>query len=103
MEAFTEIRQAYRFDWLFDFTALSKPISAQTAAETGAEWQRIAQGRDVGRRSAVISRDARYQALIDKAQQTMPYRSLAFSETIEDGMCWLQSLGDANQEGAQLI
>lgn len=103
LEAFNEIPKAYLYDWLFDFTALSQVISAETALETGAEWRRIAQGRDVGRRSAVISRHPKYQTLIDETQKTMPFRSLAFFDTIEEGQHWLQSLGNACQDDAQFI
>ena len=104
INAFSEVPHAYRFDWLFDFSLLRQVLSVETAVETSREWERIAHGRDVGRRSAVMSADPRYKNLTENAQATMPFRLVSFFATRESALDWLKSVdGGAHNDGAQLI
>lgn len=100
--AYTEVPAAYQYDWLVDLTALSAPFSEADNIELGRVWQKIAKGRDVGRRTAFVTTDPVMQARLRQSQATSSYRMIDVFDTVDLAQNWLKSVTSSNT-GVQLI
>ena len=99
---FHEEPNAYGFDWLLDFSPVSQALSAANIKDIGRAWQRMAKGRDVGKRTAYITLDPlmRERVLIPSA--SLPYRTIRAFERLDEAHTWLRTLRD-DDRGVQPI
>lgn len=104
LAAYTDTKTGYQFDWLVDLSALTVPLSDSDNVELGRVWQRMAKGRDVGRRTAFVTPNPVMQSRLRQSQAASAYRAIGVFDTVEAAQAWLKNLVDpALGDGIQLI
>ncbi len=89
---------AYSYDWLLDFSHISEALSAEGVREIGRVWQRMARGRDVGKRTAYVTRDPSMRDALLAPRSLLQYRTICVFENFDEAHSWLTALIDNRQD-----
>jgi hypothetical protein len=98
-----QIASAFRTDFLLDLRGLAGPLDILSNESLGQRWEALARGRDVGRRTAVVSADDAIIAQLDVFRAIYPYRKIAMFPDFETAKDWLAGIGEADSGDIQFI
>ncbi len=94
---------AWRYDCIFDLGDYVVTFTDDDSEEIGRIWFELTKGRDVGRRTAIVSNYPAVEARLSGFQSPFPYRDYAFFDTFEAALNWINGLGGATADDAQFI
>ena len=97
------IGSAFRADFLLDLRGLAGPLDILSNEVLGKRWTELARGRDVGRRTAIVSIDDSIIAQLDIFRAIYPYRKIAMFAEYEAARDWLSGISDADAGDVQYI
>jgi len=97
------IGSAFRADFLLDLRGLAGPLDILSNETLGRQWAELARGRDVGRRTAIVSTDDAIIAQLDVFRAIYPYRKIAMLADSEAAKDWLLGISDADAGDVQFI
>jgi hypothetical protein len=89
MDMFRDVENVWEYDCLYDLTRHTGVVSSADNEELGRQWQAIAQGRDIGRCTAIVSQDPLLHARAKLSQSSFSARTLALFYTVEEGEAWI--------------
>lgn len=90
-------------DFLLDLRGLVGPLDILSNASLGQRWADLARGRDVGRRTAIVSTDVGIIGQLDTFQAIYPYRKIAIFAEYDDAKQWLTSVITPDPDDVQFI
>lgn len=94
---------AWRYDCIFDLGDYVATFTDADNEEVGRIWFELTKGRDVGRRTAIVSDYPAMEARLSRLQAPFPYRDYAFFNNFEAALNWINGLGGAAIDDAQFI
>ena len=94
IETQADLPNAHGWDALYDFSEIRSPITLSDAREVADAWALVGKGRDVGRRTAIVTRRPDIISLVESTQPAAPFRSLACFPDRAAALAWLSSLRD---------
>ncbi len=104
--AFNDEATAYTLDWLVDLSPISEPLSAEKIRVIGRAWQRLARGRDVGKRTAYVSLDPVMRERLLLPNASPQYRTICAFEDYAKAAAWLETfdgnLGSGHVQAIEL-
>ncbi len=90
-------------DFLLDLRGLTGPLDILSNEALGRRWAELARGRDVGRRTAIVTTDAGVAGQLDTFRAIYPYRKISVFADLEAAKVWLASIADNDSDDVQLI
>lgn len=94
----SRLEAPWDFDSIIDMRRYDGVVLAEDIQQLGMRWALLAQGRDRGRFTAVISEDPLVRARLSTTQAAFPFRNLAYFDYFDDGLDWIKAQrGDASQ------
>lgn len=91
MDLFRDVENVWEYDCLYDLTRHEGTVSSADNEELGRQWHEIAQGRDAGRCTAIVSSDPLLHARAKLSQSSFSARTLSLFYTVEEGEAWIES------------
>jgi hypothetical protein len=85
------VERPWEFDCVIDMRRHDGTVLATDIEDLAARWGQLAQGRDRGRRTAVISEDPLVRARLSVTQSLFPQRVMAHFENYDEGLEWLKT------------
>ncbi len=98
-----EVLNAHSWDSLYDLSLVRSPVTMEAATMVTDAWAEIAKGRDVGRRTAIVSTDPNFPRLLEDIQAAVPHRALGVFATCEEALEWLRAIHIDTRGDIQLI
>ena len=100
---FGQIASVFRCDFVLDLRGLVGPLDILSNEELGKQWAHLARGRDVGRRTAIVSTDPAIQEQLEVFRAIYPYRKIAMFADYEAAMTWVTGISDIDEDDIQFI
>jgi hypothetical protein len=100
---FGKIPSVYRCDFLLDLRGLAGPLDILSSEDIGKQWALLARGRDVGRRTAIVSTDAAIQGQLEIFRAIYPFRKIAMFDDYDTAMNWVIGISDMDKDDIQFI
>lgn len=100
---FADITAVYRYDFLLDLRGLVGPLDILSSTESGKRWTELTKGRDVGRRTAIVSNDDAIQQQLEMFRSIYPFRKIAMFSDFDSAMTWVREVGDFSEDEVQFI
>ncbi len=91
IEQVAKIDRAWEYDCVIDMRRHDGTVLASDIDALAARWGQLAQGRDRGRRTAVVSEDPLVRARMPITQSLFPQRVMMHFENYEEGLEWLKA------------
>ncbi|MDV6329550.1 hypothetical protein [Asticcacaulis sp. 201] len=89
-----DIPDAWTYDSIIDMRRFDGTIMTTEIEDLATRWNGLAQGRDAGTFTAIISDDALVRARLSITQGLFPTRTLANFNTLDEGLAWLRACRD---------
>jgi len=100
---FGQIASVSRCDFLIDLRGLVGPLDILSNEDLGKKWAQLSRGRDVGRRTAIVSADAAIQGQLGVFRAIYPFRKIAMFTAYDAAMHWVTSISDVDEADIQFI
>jgi hypothetical protein len=91
LEYIHTVEAPWLYDFLVDTRRFDGVIRAADTEKLGRLWAELAQGRDAGRRIAVISSDPLVRARKSLRDAIFPHRTSGVFDTMDEALEWLAS------------
>ncbi len=91
MQQLAQLPEPWTYDSIVDMRRYEGVVLADEIQELGMRWALLAQGRDRGHFTAVISDDALVKARLHITQSAFPFRTLAYFDSFDDGLDWIKA------------
>jgi hypothetical protein len=91
IDQLARFERAWEYDSVIDMRRHDGMVLASDIEDLATRWAQLAQGRDRGRRTAVISEDPLVRARISVTQSLFPQRVMVHFENYEEGLEWLKA------------
>jgi hypothetical protein len=88
-EYLQNIPDTWTYDIVYDLRHFNGIMPYQELGELGEKWANLAQGRDMGRKVAIISKDPLIHARIATYTQEFPTRIINVFGKMSEGFDWL--------------
>ncbi|MFT4075450.1 MAG: hypothetical protein QM647_07945 [Asticcacaulis sp.] len=88
---FSDIEQVWAYDAIFDLRRFDGVLLSSELQELGDRWRALANGRDAGRRSAIITSDPFPMARLPATRAQFPGRVIDIFSTFDEGLEWIKS------------
>lgn len=86
---YKELDRCWEYDNLIDLRRFDGAVLATDIEDLGRRWDEIAQGRDKGQLSAIISEDVHVHARFAITQAAFPNRIMTIFRDFDEGLDWL--------------
>lgn len=95
MSQLGQIEKPWEYDAIIDMRRHDGTVMASEIEELGMRWALLAQGRDQGRLTAVISEDPLVHARQSTTQSMFPHRITKIFSRLDEGLTWIYADRDA--------
>lgn len=92
-----EIEHMWEYDGVFDMRRFDGVVPSSELENFGQRWAALTQGRDAGRRTAVITDDAFIHARFSSTQEIFSGRILKAFHNFDEGLDWINSQREADK------
>ncbi|MBW8882599.1 MAG: hypothetical protein JF615_14600 [Asticcacaulis sp.] len=86
-----DVAEPWSYDAILDFRRYEAELSHDYLIHLGQKWVQLAQGRDLGRRLALISPCPVLSGQLLALAKALPGRGLAVFESFDDGLDWIKA------------
>ncbi len=93
MQQVSQLDRPWLYDSIIDMRRFDGAVLTSDIEELGLRWALLAQGRDKGRLTAVISEDPLVRARQSLTQGAFPFRTLGYFENFDEGLEWIKAQG----------
>ena len=83
------MEQPWTYDMVIDLLRFEGHLHLPESDALGQVWRELAQGRDAGRRSAIVTGDPLLAARLSMTRETFPGRTLAMFGQVQEALTWL--------------
>lgn len=83
--------EPWTYDMIIDLLRFEGHLHVAESDALGQVWRDLAQGRDAGRRSAIVTGDPLLAARLNMTRETFPGRTLAMFGQVQEALDWLAS------------
>jgi hypothetical protein len=90
-EAFEETPSTPSYDWLIDVRAITSDVSKEELLAAARTWNRLAKGRDVGRRTAIVCNSAVLETIRETLANAMSFRFVGVFSDRKAALIWLKN------------
>jgi hypothetical protein len=97
------LNAAFRLDFLLDLRGVKGPLDILSNEEMGKRWAELSRGRDVGRRTAIVSTDEAIRAQLEVFARIYPFRTIAIFDDYESAAEWVGSIKGQDDSDIQFI
>ncbi len=97
------LNSAFRLDFLLDLRGVKGPLDILSNEEMGQRWAELSRGRDVGRRTAIVSTDDAIRAQLEVFARIYPFRTIAIFDDYESAAEWVSSITRQDDDDIQFI
>lgn len=91
IDQLARMERPWEYDSVIDMRRHDGTVMSSDIEELATRWNALAQGRDRGRRTAVISEDPLVRARISVTQSLFPQRVMVHFENYDEGLDWLKA------------
>ncbi len=91
IEQLSRLDAPWTYDTIIDMRRYDNTVLASEIDELGMKWGMLAQGRDKGRLTAIVSEDPLVWARLPISQAAFPHRILQTFKTYDEGMDWIRA------------
>jgi len=91
MHHLVNLDKPWAYDSIIDMRRYEGTVLATEIEELGMRWALLAQGRDQGQFTAIITDDALIRARLSTTQSLFPHRTLKIFDYFDDGLEWLKT------------
>jgi len=100
---FADITAVFRYDMLLDLRGLVGPLDILSSTESGKRWAELTRGRDVGRRTALVSDDEAVHQQLEVFRSIYPFRKIEMFSDFDAAMVWIRDITDTGDDEVQFI
>lgn len=91
MDHLSRLSEPWTYDSIVDLRRHNGTVTAAEIEELGMRWALLAQGRDTGRFTAVISQDPLVRARFALTEAAFPFRRMDIFDTFDEGIDWIDA------------
>ncbi len=97
IEQYKALERCWEYDNLIDLRRFEGLVLAADIEDLGQRWEALAQGRDKGQFSAIVSDDVHVHARFAITQAAFPNRTMAAFGDFDEGLDWLSQQRQAQR------
>ena len=88
---FSDVENVWEYDAIFDLRRFDGVLLSPEVQQLGERWRELVSGRDMGRRSAIITSDPFVIARLSVTRQRFPGRTIEIFATFDEGLEWIKA------------